>query len=482
MPAANPGQILDDLPDTLVEVEADGVGIADARAAEIRHTRHGDRSAVGRRVGQRPELVPARVLNAQLAQFVAADGRDELRRRRIHAVSEVGRAVGRRQAAGNVRQREVLEQEVPGRQPVRGVDLIVGLAKQEVDLLMRRDDAVRRYGQAQRLHRRWRDGDDLVARDQAAVHVLIRAVVVPLVLDDRPAERQGDVVDFGVGLPGSRREKEWARRHVVPAEAEACRSVEAVGSRRGNRVVDHPGRLAEFRRKPVGDHLDLAHEHLRHGQQAQPGAILLGVRVAVDLIVGPHLRAVGVDAGHAELVVLVAGHVGLKESEIVGIARDERQVLDLVLVDRPPEVNLARLGNRRLARHRHRLGDAPDAELHVDECRLARRKGDALLLESLEPLQLGDDAVPSEGQEDGAIDSLVVGNGRPGRPGVHVRHCDRDAGQRGTGRITDDAFDVAVCGLRLGSRGRGRRESHQNAQDRRRQNSKHAPLPLLPRP
>ena len=33
-----------------------------------------------------------------------------------------------------------------------------------------------------------------------------------------------------------------------------------------------------------------AHQHLRDGQQAQAGAVLLGVRVAVDLVVGVHLR------------------------------------------------------------------------------------------------------------------------------------------------------------------------------------------------
>ena len=43
------------------------------------------------------------------------------------------------------------------------------------------------------------------------------------------------------------------------------------------------------------------------------------------------------DLGDAELLVLVSGDVGLHEGEVVGVARDEGQVLDLRLADDPDE-------------------------------------------------------------------------------------------------------------------------------------------------
>ena len=149
-----------------------------------------------------------------------------------------------------------------------------------------------------------------------------------------------------------------------------------------------PGGLAELGREAVGHHLDLAHEHFGDRQQPQPGAILLGVGVAVELIVGVHLAAVGVDARHAELVVLVAGDVGLEEREVVRVARDERQVLHFGLADRAAEIDLARLGDRRLAGDGDGFGDVADAQRQVDLRDLAGGQRDAALLELLEALQL----------------------------------------------------------------------------------------------
>ena len=126
--AAKPAQVVDHLRDALVEVEADRVAVAEPRAAERRDARHGDRRAVDRDA-LRAELVPPRVLDAKLVQHARADRRHQLRRRRVHAIGEVGRAIRRRQPAADVRGGEVLEQEVAHRQLVRRVDLVVGLAE-----------------------------------------------------------------------------------------------------------------------------------------------------------------------------------------------------------------------------------------------------------------------------------------------------------------------------------------------------------------
>src|SRR6185503_9354383 len=90
--AANPADVVDRLPDALPEVEADRIAVAEARPAELRDAGDGDRRTGDGRGGQRAELVPPRVLDAQLVERRAAENRRELRRRRIHPVGEVGRA------------------------------------------------------------------------------------------------------------------------------------------------------------------------------------------------------------------------------------------------------------------------------------------------------------------------------------------------------------------------------------------------------
>ena len=156
----------------------DRVAVADAARRRSSRALHGDRRTVDRdALGA--ELMAPRVLHAQLVEHVRPDRRDQLRRRRIHAVGEIGRAIGRRQPAADVRRREVLEEEVAHRQLVRRADLVVGLAEDEVHLLVRRDDAVRRQRDAERRRVRRRHGDDLAAGDQAAIDVLVGAVEMP---------------------------------------------------------------------------------------------------------------------------------------------------------------------------------------------------------------------------------------------------------------------------------------------------------------
>ena len=58
----------------------------------------------------------------------------------------------------------------------------------------------------------------------------------------------------------------------------------------------------------------------------------------------------------AELVVLVAGDVRLQEREVVGVARNQGQVLDLVLGDGPADVDLAGARDRRFSGDRDGLG------------------------------------------------------------------------------------------------------------------------------
>jgi hypothetical protein len=151
--------------------------------------------------------------------------------------------------------------------------------------------------------------------------------------------------------------------------------------------------VAELGSEAAGDELHLAHHDLGGGQEAQAGAILLRVRVPVDQVVRVHLGAVGVDARHPELLVLVAGDVGLQEGEVVGVSGDEGQVPHLRLADGAPEVDLARLGDGGLAGDGDDLGHASDLHREVDDRGLAGAERDARALDGLEPLQLGLDAI-----------------------------------------------------------------------------------------
>jgi hypothetical protein len=89
---ADPGQVLDDLPDTLVEVEAHRRAIADAGAAEVGHASDRGRRTVDRRVGQRAELVTTGVtaqplsLSAPIVDTSCADAES------IRSVKSVARS------------------------------------------------------------------------------------------------------------------------------------------------------------------------------------------------------------------------------------------------------------------------------------------------------------------------------------------------------------------------------------------------------
>ncbi len=77
-----------------------------------------------------------------------------------------------------------------------------------------------------------------------------------------------------------------------------------------------------------------------------------------------------------------------------------------------------------------------------------------LLLELLEPLELGGDSVAPERQQRGAVDAALVGDDDAGVAGVEVGHGDADARKRRTRLIADAALDGPVDRLRLRKRRR----------------------------
>ncbi len=198
---------------------------------------------------------------------------------------------------------------------------------------------------------------------------------MPAVLDDRSPQGGRVVVGVEVGLLRGGGEEEGSAGLPFAKEAIARRAGQVVRAGRGDGVEDHARGLAE----------------------PQAGPVLLGVGVPIDLEVGVHLRSVGVDAGDAELLVLVAGDVGLEKGEVVGVPGDEGQVPDLGLRDRPPEVDLARLGHRGLAGDGHHFRNPAHLQSNVDDRGLPGREGDAGALDRLEAGDLRLHAVGAQG-------------------------------------------------------------------------------------
>ena len=110
--------------------------------------------------------------------------------------------------------------------------------------------------------------------------------------------------------------KNGKRRKRLALQAIAGLTLQRVGARRRDRVVNHPHRLAELGRVAGGDDLDFANHDFGHRHLPQPGAILLGVVAAVDLIVDADERTVGGDARHAEFLVLEADTPGCSSAKL----------------------------------------------------------------------------------------------------------------------------------------------------------------------
>ena len=112
--------------------------------------------------------------------------------------------------------------------------------------------------------------------------------------------------------------------------------------------------------KPLRHLLHFRHVDIGHRDQADAGAIALRVVAAIELIIDAPVEAVGVDlARHAEFRVGAAAHVGLKQNEIVRIARNQRQIARHVLAQRTAQVDAARLGDCRRRSHIHHRGRCP---------------------------------------------------------------------------------------------------------------------------
>ena len=451
--AADVGQVVGHLEHVLREREA-GIGVTGNRTAEVGDVGDGDRRTGAASCAGHASLRARRVLHAQLVEQRWRHRRDQLHAGRVLPIREVGPALHRVQPAADVVVDEVVEKDVARRQPVALVDLMIELADRELGVEGRRH--VGRLGESEgRLVRR-RDRDDARAR-QVALGVLVAAEEVRLVAQHRTAEVEREDVHVGrrLAIGGVRPLREEREGRIgTPLQAIAALPLQRVRARRRDRVVDHPHRLAELGCVAGGDDLDLADHHFRHRHLPQADAILLRIVAAVDLVVDTHERAVGRDARHPELGVAEAGDAGLEHGEVVGIARRQRQRLDLRLGQHPALFDPAEIDDRRIGGDGNRLAERADVQLDVHDRGAPGRQDDPGLLELAEALQLGGNTIGAEREERRAKQTALVGDDDAVVAGIEVGDGHRDARQDRALVVDDRALNRAVDGLRLRQRRR----------------------------
>jgi len=127
--------------------------------------------------------------------------------------------------------------------------------------------------------------------------------------------------------------------------------------------------------------------------------------------------------------------------------RNERQVLDLALVQVASEIDLARIDNRAVGGNLDDLVEAADGQGEIYDSRLSGCERDPGLLELLEARELGAHPVGAELQQLRAIDAAGVGD--DDALGARLEILDRDGnpGKHRAGVVDDDPFDRAVGGL-----------------------------------
>ena len=127
--------------------------------------------------------------------------------------------------------------------------------------------------------------------------------------------------------------------------------------------------------------------------------------------------------------------------------------------------DLAQVDERRVGRDRDRLRERAHAQLHADDGRLAGGDVDAGLLELLEALKLGGDAILAERQQRRAIEPAFVGDDDAVVAGIEVGDRDGHAGQHGTGFVADDPFDRPIDSGGLRRNGQRRGETEEKGQN-----------------
>ena len=216
-------------------------------------------------------------------------------------------------------------------------------------------------------------------------------------------------------------------RNVIDAHA-AERQFGVTG-----RVVHHDLLRASLIRKQVG-------ERARRADVADREAVLHDAGIAASSAVNRETGVVAKIVGTAD--VLGACHHSRNQHGQALVTASRRNRVDDLLLHHPLLLRTLHVDDRRLARHRDRLGHRADTHVRVHGGRERARQLDPFTLHRRKPLQGEGDAVGARAQ----IDDPVL----PGPVGDHGANLfnqrwtgrrDGDAGKDRTGRVLDDAGD-----------------------------------------
>jgi len=298
---------------------------------------------------------------------------------------------------------------VAEKQPVRWADQPVSPRHVEVDALPKRDGIRIAGGESELGDDRSGDGH---RRGQIAVYMLECPEEEQLVSND-PAATIGHVrIDIHVRGRGGGGQQFGARAEWRPAENVGCLSVVIVAARLRDGVEHRAHRVAELGSESVADLLHLLNVGVRDRDEADPGAVALGVVAAVQLVIDPAIEAVSVHlAWHAELGICPAADVWLKEDEIVGVARHQRQTVGRGVVERAAKCCSAGVGDRCCGGHFNLGAHAGDLEREVDrDCRAGvDRYPSAACIRK--PYSLGREVVGAYRQQTKPVEAGLCGSG-----------------------------------------------------------------------
>ncbi len=174
---------------------------------------------------------------------------------------------------------------------------------------------------------------------------------------------------------------------------------------------------------------------------AVDGDVALAVAAAVDA------EASGGETREAVVVEAPAHDAGLQAGDTNGIPPVERDLLDVLRLDRLSERGVA-LEQRLLGGDGDLFGQRARGQREVNRERAGGVELHAFPDGFLEALELGADVVASRGEVGERIEAAGVGHGdaRVGRLGLRRRHG--RAGHHPPGRILDDARDLSAVELR----------------------------------
>ena len=188
-----------------------------------------------------------------------------------------------------------------------------------------------------------------------------------LIFLNRPARVHRIVVqiDARVDLVGCKQNGPRAPPRRPADEIKFAMKLVAAGI--GDGVVNVARGAAEFRSEAVRYRLHFAHVAIGNREQAQAVLIAFRRHHSVHLILHAVIEAIGVHhARDAQFRIGVSAHAGLEQNKIIGIARGQRQIVDLHGADGPAGRYARRLDHRRSPGNLHGGGHGADLQLRVD--------------------------------------------------------------------------------------------------------------------